>query len=114
MVFFDKSLIDIDPLSAVVISRSVVRFSLELVPIIFRKTHEQVFVILPSLNRCSFVAGMALVGDPQVVFLDEPSTGMDPGSRRFMWDLIVGCVCSLQSHRSLKVASIHARFGVGQ
>jgi len=34
--------------------------------------------------------GIALVGDPSVVFLDEPSTGMDPVSRRFMWDVIAG------------------------
>lgn len=32
--------------------------------------------------------GIALVGSPTVLFLDEPSTGMDPVSRRFMWDLI--------------------------
>jgi len=34
--------------------------------------------------------GIALVGNPSVVFLDEPSTGMDPVSRRFMWDIISG------------------------
>jgi len=33
---------------------------------------------------------IALIGDPSVIFLDEPSTGMDPVSRRFMWDVISG------------------------
>lgn len=31
---------------------------------------------------------IALIGNPTCVFLDEPSTGMDPVSRRFMWDFI--------------------------
>jgi ABC-2 type transport system ATP-binding protein len=31
---------------------------------------------------------MGLVGDPRIVFLDEPTTGLDPRSRRTMWDII--------------------------
>ena len=31
---------------------------------------------------------MALVGDPQIAFLDEPTSGMDPSSRRFLWNVI--------------------------
>ncbi len=34
----------------------------------------------------------AQVGDPAVVFLDEPSSGMDPVSRRGMWNLITDSV----------------------
>jgi len=32
--------------------------------------------------------GMALVGDPDLLFLDEPTTGFDPGARRQAWEVI--------------------------
>jgi len=31
---------------------------------------------------------IALIGNPPVIFLDEPSCGMDPEARRFMWKII--------------------------
>jgi len=34
--------------------------------------------------------GMALVGDPELLFLDEPTTGFDPEARRAAWDVIAG------------------------
>ncbi|GHC43685.1 ATP-binding cassette domain-containing protein [Streptomyces cinnamoneus] len=35
---------------------------------------------------------MTLMGDPRVLFLDEPTTGLDPRSRRTVWDIVRGLV----------------------
>jgi ABC-2 type transport system ATP-binding protein len=35
---------------------------------------------------------MTLIGSPRIIFLDEPTTGLDPRGRRMMWDLIRGLV----------------------
>jgi ABC-2 type transport system ATP-binding protein len=35
---------------------------------------------------------MTLVGEPRIIFLDEPTTGLDPRSRRVMWDIVRGLV----------------------
>merc|ERR1719263_2039278 len=39
-------------------------------------------------NKRKLSLAVALVGSPAVVFLDEPSSGMDPVSRRHMWEII--------------------------
>jgi ABC-type multidrug transport system ATPase subunit len=39
-------------------------------------------------NKRKLSVACALIGDPAIVFLDEPSTGMDPVAKRFMWDII--------------------------
>ena len=47
---------------------------------------------------------MALIGDPRVVFLDEPTSGVDPVSRRNLYDVMgqskaAGQAVILTSHR---------------
>jgi len=39
-------------------------------------------------TRRKLSLGIALVGNPKIVFLDEPTTGVDPESRRILWSLI--------------------------
>eukprot|EP01029_Cantina_marsupialis_P013220 TRINITY_DN2925_c0_g3_i1.p1 TRINITY_DN2925_c0_g3~~TRINITY_DN2925_c0_g3_i1.p1 ORF type:complete len:1768 (+),score=518.71 TRINITY_DN2925_c0_g3_i1:83-5386(+) len=39
-------------------------------------------------NKRKLSVAQALIGNPKILFLDEPSTGVDPVARRFMWDVI--------------------------
>ena len=39
-------------------------------------------------QRQRFLLAMALINKPELLFLDEPSTGLDPQARRNLWDLI--------------------------
>lgn len=63
-------------------------------------------------GRCVFSGGnkrkvstaIALIGEPPVVFLDEPTTGMDPVARRMLWNTLSeirasGRTLVLTSHR---------------
>ncbi|XP_062564160.1 phospholipid-transporting ATPase ABCA3-like [Armigeres subalbatus] len=39
-------------------------------------------------NKRKLSTALALLGNPTVVYLDEPTTGMDPGAKRQLWDVI--------------------------
>ncbi|KAL8128675.1 hypothetical protein V2J09_017830 [Rumex salicifolius] len=39
-------------------------------------------------NKRKLSVAIAMIGDPAIVILDEPSTGMDPIAKRFMWEVI--------------------------
>jgi ABC-2 type transport system ATP-binding protein len=54
-------------------------------------------------QRQRLLMALALINDPEVLFLDEPTTGLDPQSRRNFWDLIK----LIQSRRKTIVLTTH-------
>jgi len=55
-------------------------------------------------NKRKLNTAIALIGDPPVVFLDEPTSGVDPMARRNLWKLLTasqrdGQAIVLTSHR---------------
>ena len=40
-------------------------------------------------NKRKLSTAISLVGDPSIVFLDEPTAGMDPGARRTLWNCVL-------------------------
>lgn len=68
-------------------------------------------------NKRKLQTAIALLGSPDVVILDEPSTGMDPVSRRFMWQTVshlakADCTVMLVSHLMEECEALCDRVGV--
>ena len=70
-------------------------------------------------NKRKLSVAIALIGDPPIVFLDEPSTGVDPVARRFMWGVISrvateqrGCTIILTTHSMEEVEALCSSIGI--
>ncbi|KAJ0411226.1 hypothetical protein ATCC90586_003865 [Pythium insidiosum] len=57
-------------------------------------------------NKRKLSVAIAMIGSPPIIFLDEPSTGMDPVSRRFMWNVIANI--STQKKESTIILTTHS------
>lgn len=67
--------------------------------------HKQAFS-LSGGNKRKLCVAMAMIGEPPVIFLDEPSAGMDPAAKRYMWD-VISRVCA-ERHDSTVILTTHS------
>uniref|UniRef100_H2Z850 ABC transporter domain-containing protein n=1 Tax=Ciona savignyi TaxID=51511 RepID=H2Z850_CIOSA len=68
-------------------------------------------------NKRKLSTAIALVGSPPVVLLDEPSTGMDPGAKRMLWDALAavrssGCSIVITSHSMEECEALCTRLAI--
>jgi ATP-binding cassette subfamily A (ABC1) protein 3 len=57
-------------------------------------------------NKRKLSVAMAMIGNPPIIFLDEPSTGVDPKARRFMWSIV--SKISTQRKKSSVIITTHS------
>ncbi|KAF4695060.1 hypothetical protein FOZ60_005798 [Perkinsus olseni] len=58
-------------------------------------------------NKRKLCVGMALIGHPSIVFLDEPTTGVDPEARRNIWN-VINKIANGRSKRSAVILTTHS------
>jgi len=67
-------------------------------------------------NKRKLSVGIALIGNPPIVILDEPSTGVDPQARRSMWKLISSTMANrsviLTTHSMEECEALAGRIGI--
>lgn len=54
----------------------------------FSKHLDKVTKAYSGGNKRKLSTAISLLGNPAVVYLDEPTSGMDPGAKRHLWDVI--------------------------
>ena len=82
---------------------------------LMERAKDQVRKFSGGMKRRLSIA-MALVSDPQVLFLDEPTLGLDPQARRAIWDYIAGLkgkkTILLTTHYMEEADSLSDRIGI--
>ena len=103
-----------------VTAQQLEKFVIEMMESLDLKQHEHKLAsTLSGGNKRKLSVGIALMGSPQLVFLDEPSTGVDPAARRFMWDIISRlstqrqeCTVLLTTHNMEEAEALCSTIGI--
>ncbi|KAK9739397.1 ABC transporter [Popillia japonica] len=82
-------------------SAAAIRLSKELQ---FNKHIKKNISNLSGGSKRKVSAAISLIGEPPVIFLDEPSTGMDPTTKRFLWDKL----CRIRDNGRCLVLTTHS------
>src|SRR5690242_18793096 len=60
--------------------------------------------------------GISIVGNPKIVFLDEPTTGLDPENKRQIWEILSNCKANkcmiLTTHLMEEAEVLSDRIGI--
>lgn len=100
-----KSLIGVQPQTGAMFDLLTVEENLQLFATFYPKSKD-VNQVLAMINlqdhrnkrvkslsggqRQRLAIGLAMINDPDIIFLDEPTTGLDPQARRNIWDIVMG------------------------
>lgn len=70
-------------------------------------------------NKRKLQVAIAIIGAPSIILLDEPSAGMDPEARRFMWSVVAGlsakrkkCAVILTTHSMEEAEALSSKMGI--
>ena len=70
-------------------------------------------------NKRKLQVAIAIIGNPPIMLLDEPSAGMDPEARRFMWQVVAGltqksqkCSVILTTHSMEEAEALSTKMGI--
>lgn len=69
-------------------------------------------------NKRKLSVAIAIVGNPPIILLDEPSAGMDPEARRFMWQVVAKIASQktsaviLTSHLMEEAEALSTKMGI--
>lgn len=99
-----KMMIGVQPQSSAMFDLLTVEENLELFATFYPKPRQSAEILeminltdhrskrvrsLSGGQRQRLAIGLAMISDPEIIFLDEPTTGLDPQARRNIWDIVL-------------------------